>query len=362
MATIKDVAKRAGVSVGTVSNVLSGAATVGAERYAKVRAAIEKLDYNPNFVARSLKAKSTRVLGLIISDITNPFFPLVVRGAEDFAFQHGYLLNTFNTDDQIDREKQVLSLLMSRRMDGLMLVVAPSPEGDYSHIRKIERAGIPIVCLDRIPPGLDLDSVSVDNVAASRLCVRHLISRGHRRIAIITGGLTLQTACDRLAGYKAALAEAGIDPDPEWIAEGNFRRATGYRLGKKLLLLRERPTAIFVSNGMMTIGLVEALVETGFECPGDVAIVSFDDLPYTDVFKPNLTALAQPAYQLGYEGARILIERLQGIATSRKRVAIRLEPELKIRESTMGKLSHRPAAFTRMASGFPSSDKRGGLV
>lgn len=336
MTTIKDVAKRAGVSVGTVSNVLSGSANVAAERRARVYAAIESLDYHPNYIARSLKARSTKTLGLIISDITNPFFPQVVRGAEDSAFQHGYLLITFNTDDQAEREKQILSLLRSRRVDGVLLVVAPSADGDVSHIRKTEESGIPIVCLDRIPPGVALDSVSVDNVAAAQLCVRHLISRGYRRIGIIAGGLILQTARDRLDGYKAALREAGIEIDPELILEGNFRQTTGYRLGKSLLLRHNPPTALFVSNGMMAAGVVQALEEAGFRCPGDMAMVCFDDLPFSDVFKPHLTSLAQPAYQMGYEAAQLLIQRLQGKIKSRKSVTIRLVPELKIRESTIG--------------------------
>jgi len=339
MVSIRDVAKRAGVSVGTVSNVLSESASVSAERRARVLAAIETLDYHPNYIARSLKARSTKTLGLIISDITNPFFPLVVRGAEDCAFSHGYLLITFNTDDQIEREKQVLSVLRSRRVDGVLLVVAPSPDGDVSHIRKTVECGIPIVCLDRIPPGMALDSVSVDNVAGAQLCVRHMVGRGHRRIGIITGKLTLQTARDRLEGYLAALREAGIEPEPDLILEGNFRQDTGYRLGKDLLLLHNRPTALFVCNGMMTVGVIQALEETGFRCPADVAVASFDDLPFSDAFQPHLTSVDQPAYRMGYEGAQLLVGRLQGKIKSRKRVAVRLALELKIRNSTGGNRS-----------------------
>jgi LacI family transcriptional regulator len=357
MATIKDVAKRAGVSVGTVSNVLSESANVGAERRARVYAAIERLDYHPNYIARSLKARSTKTLGLIVSDITNPFFAQVVRGAEDLAFQHGYLLTTFNTDEQVEREKQILSVLRSRRTDGVMLVVAPSADGNTSHIRKTEESGIPIVCLDRIPPGMALDSVSVDNVAAAQLSVRHLISRGHRRIGIITGGLTLQTARDRLEGYKAALREAGIELDPELILEGNFRQASGYSLGKTLLLLHNPPAALFVCNGLMSVGVLQAMEEVGFRCPADIAMVSFDDLPFSDVFQPHVTSLAQPAYQMGYEAAQLLIQRLQRKIKSRKEVTIRLTPELKIRESTIG--NRAPDGGVGFAPSFrvPPSDR-----
>ena len=336
MATIKDVARQARVSVGTVSNVLSESVSVGAELRERVYAAIEKLDYHPNYVARSLKANSTKTLGLIISDITNPFFPQVVRGAEDCAFKNGYLLITFNTDDQIEREKQVLSVLRSRRVDGVLLVVAPGADGDVTHIRNTVESGIPIVCLDRIPLGIPLDSISVNNIKGAQVCVRHLITQGHRRIGIITGSLSLQTARDRLEGYRAALRENGIEPEPDLIVEGNFRQETGYRLGKNLLLQQRRPTALFVSNGTMTIGVIRALNETGLKCPADVAIASFDDLPLADVFKPHLTAVAQPAYQIGYEGTELLIGRLQRKITSRKRVSMRLDPELKIRESTLG--------------------------
>jgi LacI family transcriptional regulator len=333
MATVKDVAKRARVSAGTVSNVISGVVPVSAELQKRVHAAIRGLDYHPNYVARSLKVNQTNTLGMVVSDITNPFFPQVVRGAEDAALQQGFLLITFNTDDQLDRERQVLSVLRSRRVDGLLLVVAPG-HGDISHIRNTIQAGIPVVCLDRIPPGIAVDSVSVDNVKGAQVCVRHLISQGHRRIAIVAGSLALQTAKDRLKGYEAALREAGIEPEADLIVEGDFREATGYRLGKDLLLRHRRPTAVFVSNGMMAIGLVRAVEETGLTCPADIAIATFDDLPLAEAFRPHLTSVAQPTYEMGFQGASLLIRRLRQQVTSRRRVTIRLEPELRIRESS----------------------------
>lgn len=333
MATIKDVARQAGVSVGTVSHVLSGTVPVRTVLRDRVHAAIHKLDYHPNYVARSLKANRTKTLGMVISDITNPFFPQVVRGAEDCALKHGYLLNTFNTDDQVEREQQVFSLLRSRRVDGILLVVAPSPAGDVAHIRKMVEAGIPVVCLDRIPQGIALDSVSVDNIKGAQICVRHLINKGHRRIGIITGSLSLQTAKERLEGYRSALRGASIKPEPGLILEGDFREGSGYRLGKDLLLSHQPPTAIFVSNGMMAVGVVRALEEIGLECPGDIAIASFDDLPLASAFRPHLTAVALPAYQIGNKGAELLIKRVRELTTC-KHLTIRLDSELIIREST----------------------------
>jgi LacI family transcriptional regulator len=334
VATIKDVARQAGVSVGTVSNVLSGTVAVRGELRDRVYATIRKLDYHPNYVARSLKAKATKTLGLIISDITNPFFTQVVRGAEDAAFRHGYLLITFNTDDQHEREKQILSLLRSRRVDGVMLVVAPNPTNDATHIRNAINCGIPIVCLDRAAPGIAVDSVWSDNVKGAQVCVRHLIKQGFRRIGVIAGSLTLRTALDRLEGYRSALGEASIPVNPDLIAEGNFRQDSGYRLAKRFLLRFQRPDALFICNGMMTIGAIQALEETGLRCPADIAIASFDDLPMTEVFRPHLTAVAQPAYQIGYQGCELLIKRVLHQLKSQRPVKILLEAELNIREST----------------------------
>jgi len=337
MATIKEVAKRANVSVGTVSNVLSQSPRVNPVLRAQVQAAIRELDYHPDQVARSLKVRQTKMLGMIISDITNPFFPQLIRGAEDAALARGYLLVTFNTDDRIEREKQALSVLRGRRVDGILLIVAPS-KGDHTHIKATLAAGVPIVCLDRLPHGIQVDSVSTDHIKWAQVCVRHLLSQGHRRIAMIAGSMELQTAQDRLEGYKAALKEARVKIDPELLREGDFRLETGHRLAKDLLLQRLRPTALFVSNGMMALGAIKALEETQLSCPKDIAIAVFDDLPLAGVYRPYLTSVAQPTYEIGRKGAELLIQRIEGKLTTAKPVRILLESELNIRESTTAKL------------------------
>jgi LacI family transcriptional regulator len=296
-------------------------------------AVAKDLNYNPSHIARSLSVKRTNTLGMVITDITNPFFAQMIRGAEDYALKQEYLLITINTNEQLDREQQVLSVLRSRRVDGILLVVAPNG-GDASHIHTTLEAGIPIVCIDRVLNGIALDSVAVDNVKGSQTCVRHLIERGHRRIAIITGSLSLENAKGRLLGYELALREAGIKPNPELILRGDFREATGYRLGKELLLRQERPTAVFLSNGVMTMGFLRALYETGRSCPGDIAFATFDDPEPPTIFRPQITAVAQPAYEIGAVAAELLIQRVQGKVKSAKRIAIRLDPELKIRESS----------------------------
>ncbi len=335
MATIKEVAERAKVSVGTVSNVISGTVSVSPRLRRRVQAAIRDFDFHPNQVARSLKTKQSKMLGMVISDITNPFFPLAVRGAEDAASLEGFLLTIFNTDDHVERERQVLSVLRSRRVDGVLLVVAPG-DGDESHIERTVAAGIPIVCLDRIPTGLSLDSVSVDSVVGARECVRHLVAMGHRDIAIINGPPGLETACERLRGYEEALREAKIPVEKGWIRTGDFRIEGGYREARELLLGPKRPTALFVANGMMTLGVLNALDELGVKCPEKIALASYDDLLLAASFRPQLTAVAQDAYKIGRMGAELLLRRVKRLISDPKPVQVRLRPELKIRESSLG--------------------------
>lgn len=335
MSTIREIAKRAGVSTGTVSNVLTGTVPVSPRRRERVLAAIRASNYQPNHVARSLKLRRTRMLGMIISDITNPFFSQMVRGAEDAALKRNYLLLTFNTDDKVEREKQVLAVLRQRRVDGVLLVVAPSNHRQ-THILDALSSGIPIVCLDRVPPKIRVDSVTVDNVGGARECVRHLLDIGHQRVAIFTGSLALQTARERLQGFKLALKDAGRTLDPSLVYEGDFRADSGYALASVMLAGPNRPTALFISNGLMALGALKALYDSGLRCPQDLAIATFDDLPLVEVLHPPLTAVAQPAYSIGYKGAEILIQRIETKGDHRSNVKIRFPTELKIRESTIG--------------------------
>ncbi len=337
MATIKEVARRARVSVGTVSNVMSGTVPVSVKLRERVEAVIRDLDYHPNHVARSLKIRQTMMLGIVISDLTNPFFPLVVRGAEDAAWKSRYMLLTFNCDDQVERERQVLTALRTRRVDGILLVAA-STEGDLTHIRAATAAGIPIVCLDRTLKGLQLDSVTVDNRLGARECVEHLIVGGHRRIGIITGPLELQIARERLDGYRDALANARIPVDPALIADGHFRAEAGFEAAREIL--KQRPTAVFSSNAMMALGLLRAIGEAGLRCPEDVAVATFDDPVFSESLRPRLSSVAQPAYELGYKGAELLMRRIADPGARRTRIV--LKTELRIRESSSNPANGAP--------------------
>lgn len=331
MPTIVEVAQRAKVSIATVSNVIRGTRRVSPKVEERVRAAIRDLDYSPNEIARSLRVKQTRMLGMVLPDITNPFFPEIIRGAEDTAFERGYFLVTANTDEQIGRERRILSALRSYRVDGILLASAPGK--DTSHIRSTIDAGISVVCLDRTVAGIETDAVLLDNVRGGRECVRHLIQAGHRRIAIITGPLNLQTGRERLRGYEEALRDADLEVDRKLVVEGDFRQESGYRLGKELLNRRARPGAILVCNGVMTVGVLGALEEMGLRCPDDIALATFDDLAVDRSFHPHLSAVVQPSYEIGARAATILIDRIEGKLTKEPFV-VRIVPTLIIRESS----------------------------
>jgi LacI family transcriptional regulator len=336
MATIVEVAKRARSSTGTVSNVIRGTVRVSPALRARVEAAIRDLDFHPNEIARSLKVNQTYMLGMVLPDITNPFFPQIIRGAEDKALERGFLLVAANTDETIEREQRIVSALRSRRVDGILL--APTRGKDINHIRRAMESGIPIVCLDRVPTGIKIDAVMLDNVRGAQECVRHLIRTGYRRIAIITGSLELIVARERLRGYEEGLREAGIQVSRELILEGDFREGSGYQLAKDLLLRHARPSAILVSNGVMAFGVLRAFEELAVRCPEDVAIATFDDLVGDRAFHPRLTAVSQPGYEIGAQGVALLMDRIEGKLT-RKPIVLRVAPTLIVRESTRGRAS-----------------------
>ncbi|MGA7573580.1 MAG: LacI family DNA-binding transcriptional regulator [Terriglobales bacterium] len=350
MATIAEVAKRARASTGTVSNVIRGTVRVSPGLRARVEAAIRDLDFHPNEIARSLKVNQTYMLGLVLPDVTNPFFPQIIRGAEDRAMERGFLLVTANTDEQMERERRIVSALRSRRVDGILL--APTRGKDVDHIRRTIESGIPIVCLDRAPAGMKIDTVMLDNVRGAQECVRHLIRAGYNRIAIITGPLELGVARERLRGYEEGLREAGIEVSKELILEGDFRENSGYRLAKQLLLQFTRPSAIFVSNGVMALGVLQALDELGVRCPEDVAIANFDDIAGDRSFHPQLTVVSQPGYEIGARGATMLMDRIEGKVT-RKSTVVRMAPTLIVRESTRARAAPERASLVQSPEPYP---------
>jgi DNA-binding LacI/PurR family transcriptional regulator len=334
MSTIKEVAELAGVSIGTVSHVIGGSVPVSIELREKVLAAINKLDYHPNHIARSLKTRTTRTLGIVVPDLTIPFYPQVIRSAEAAARALGYSVIAVNSDDSTTRQKEALSLLRSQRVDGVLLVIA-SGQGSEVHVKKLIASNIPVVCLDRLPDGVDVDSVCVEDAPAAEMAVSHLVSRGHRRIAIVTGPLTLRNERERLAGYKAALRRAGIQPVSSLIWETKLH-ADDVKATCESHILRApgRPSALFCTNGVTGLGALRCIVACGLSTPEDIALATFDELSADDVFRPGITSVVQPAQEIGSKAAQILIDRIKNGLNSRTVIDIRLPATLKIRESS----------------------------
>src|SRR5512140_880393 len=261
MATIKEVADLAGVAVGTVSHVITGSVPVSEPLRLKVQAAIRELNYHPNHVARSLKTSKTMTLGIVVPDLTISFFPQLIRGAEMAARKRGYSLIAVNSDDDGERQKELLSLLRSQRVEGILLVIAAAPT-PLNQLARILDASIPMVCLDRIPDRVLLDSVSVEDVGAAAMGVSHLIEMGARRIAIATGAIALKNERRRLQGYRQALAAAGIAIDDELIWHGNFRPEDVSAICRGRLCDRAtRPDAVFCTNGPTALGVLRALTD-----------------------------------------------------------------------------------------------------
>jgi DNA-binding LacI/PurR family transcriptional regulator len=329
IATIKDVADLAGVSVATVSYVINKTKPVAPETAARVYKAIEALDYKPNAVARSLRTRNTFTLGVIVSDITNPFFAALVRGVEDFAREHGYSVLICNTSEDPDNERLYLDLLSRRRMDGVLL----APVGaNHDLINQLVKKGMKIVFVDRFIANINVPAILSKNEEGAYSATSHLLSYGHQKIGIVLGLPHISTTQERLAGYRKALREHGIEPDPRFEIRGESRVSEAREACLQLLSQRDRPTAIFATNNFMTIGVMQAIHKLGLKCPDEISVVGFDDFEWTEAFSPPLTTVAQNPYKMGVVAARILMDWL-----SHDRRAcftcIRLETELRIRGS-----------------------------
>jgi len=334
------VAELAGVSVGTVSHVITGSVPVTEPLRRKVQAAIKRLDYHPNHIARSLKTSKTRTLGIIVPDLTISFFPLVIRGAETAARQRNYTLIAVNSDDRADRQKELLSLLRSQRVEGILLAsaAAPAAPGSGGQISQIIESGIPVVYLDRIPDREEVDSVSGEDLNASVMAVEHLLAAGYSRIAIATGPHTLRNEQRRLEGYRQALAEAGITPDDALVWEGNFRPEDVAAICKPNLCdAARRPDAILSTNGPTGLGVLRAFRECGLGTPRDIGFVTFDELTVDELFTPSITTVVQPAYDIGFRAAQILLERIENGSAESASFTVRLPATLRVRESTRGR-------------------------
>ena len=327
-ASIYDVARESKVSVFTVSAVVNQKSHVGKKLRDRVEAAIRKLNYRPNLIARSLAKQRTLTIGMIVPDIANPFFPMVVRGAEDAARKHGYNLLLCNSDDNLEQEEKQIELLLSKRVDGILLTKAA---GDFRPALRqmIKEVDIPFVLVMRTYSKLTKDAVVSDDYQGAHDAVCHLARAGCRRIGLVSGPLRVSNALARWRGFRDALESQGLTFEKELVVEGDYRIDSGFRAGNALL--SHRPDGVYVANHLMTIGLLRAAEEMGLSCPKDFRLVSFDDYPWLGVFHPKLTTVELPKHQVGSEAAELLIQRITG--NSERAIVRKLQPELRIRES-----------------------------
>ncbi len=330
--TSKDVARHAEVSIATVSHVINGTRHVNDATKARVLDAIAALGYHPNAIARGLVTRSTRNIGLVIAEITNPFFTAAVLGIEDETLSHRYNIVLWHTDEDPSREEDVLQLLASQQIDGL--IIAPTGVRCVS-LLALADSGVPVVQLDRSSAGLAAPLVGVNNEEGAYLAIRHLIGLGHRRIACVIDLDAISTQRERRQGWERALREAGLPVDDSLVVRadprfygvlpgesGSFssigpftqhqRLPSAYEALQNLLRPAQRPSAVFVANNQLTLGTLYALRSCGLRCPDDISLVSFDDHDWAPLFNPPLTVVRQPQYELGRTAARLLIQMING--------------------------------------------------
>lgn len=319
MTSIKDVADAAGVSTATVSRVLADKPHVRPEIRNQVLAVVEQLNYRPNRVARSLRAQKSTIIGLIVSDIRNPFFTWVSRAVEDAAYQHGYSLFQCNADEDPDKEAMYLDLMQDENVAGVIL--SPTRDTADAFAKKV-KLDIPMVVIDRRVRGVDVDSVVIDNVEAAYKIISHLIADGHRRIGAMFG-MGSATGRERHDGFRQALEAHGLDLHPELVSYVNAREEEGYQTTYRLLNLAHPPDAIFTSNAVLSAGAFRALRESGRRIPADIAFASFDETTWASLVDPAITVIEQPTDEIGQTATELLLNRIEEPDRSTREVILK---------------------------------------
>ncbi len=327
--TMKDVARLAGVSVQTVSVVVNDKAVVSPDTRDRILAAIEELGYRPLAAARSLRTGSTRTIGLMVADITNPFFARMADAVEDHAHGAGYNVILYNTHSDPERERTYLHIAAQRWVDGMLFVTTT----DTLHgLRTLQDAGIPVVAIDRIPHHYEGPSVTLDNQRTGALVAEHLLDLGHQHLAHICGPLDLRLSIERLDSFDAAIRARGLEPLPHAVGDAAWSCESGYIAMRQLLARDPAPTAVFASNDRLAIGAMRAVVEAGLHVPGDVSIVGVDNIELAPYQTPPLTTVRQSLADVATLATKILLDLLQGVEPEEPHVVF--EPRLMVREST----------------------------
>lgn len=306
---MRDVAARAGVSLKTVSRVVNHEAGVRPELIARVTIAADELHYRPNLTASSLRRsdRRTATIGLLVDDVANPFFADIHRGVEEVARERGVAVMAASLDRRDEVEADIVRTFASRRVDGLLLV--PTAR-DQAYLADEIGSGWPVVCVDRLPSGVDVDVVVADNREAAVMATRHLLSRGHRRIGFLCDESTLMTAQERHQGFQEAMAEAGAEVDPAWVRFDVDSLDDGDLASRQVLSGPHAPTALFTAQNYVTMGACRALHHLHLQ--DSVAMVGFDDFAMADVLQPGVTVVAQDARRMGREAAEVLFARMDG--------------------------------------------------
>ncbi len=305
--TMRDVAEQAGVSKATVSHVINETRFVEEATKARVRDAIRSLGYRPNVAARSLTTQRTRIIGLIVSDVTNTFFGEITRGIEDVLISNNYSLMLCNTNEVLEREEYYIDILLRQGVDG---IIAAATSQNWDALNEAAKLNIPIVMLDRTFDEAKSPYVGVNNRQDAALGTRHLIERGYRDIGILSGFQRLSTMRDRLAGFEDALTAANLPLREHWSVSSPLTIEDGKYAMQRLMAQPERPRAVFICNNLLSLGALMGMQEMGLTCPRDVAIVSFDDHPWAQVSNPPLTVLRQPTYAIGETAAHKVLKAL----------------------------------------------------
>lgn len=331
MVSIKDVARRAGVSIGTVSNALNRPDRVSPDTRARVMSAVDELGYVRSESARQLRAGQSRIMALLVLDMGNPFFVDVARGAEQAARAEGLGVMLCNSDQDETAEALYLSLFAEQRVRGVLITPA---DLTGKTMQSFQRHGTPYVFVDRVVAADEACSVSVDDVAGGELAVRHLIDGGHTSIAYVTGPLHLAQCQDRMTGALKALGDAGLQPEGLTVLENRADDvASGRDAGSRFLGLHSRPTAIFCSNDLLALGVLQTLFAAGVRLPEDVSIVGYDDIEFAAAAAVPLTSVRQPAVRMGRTAAELLIDETSG-NPEHVHQSITFQPELVVRRST----------------------------
>ncbi len=329
MATMKDIARLAGVSTSTVSHVINKSRFVSDEIAERVNNAAQQLNYAPSALARSLKMNRTKTIGMLVTTSTNPFFGEVVKGVERSCYHQGYNLILCNTEGDNQRMKASINTLLQKRVDGLLLMCS-TLEGERLDV--FDRyPDIPIVVMDWGPILFASDKIQDNSLQGGYMAAKHLIESGHKEIGCITGPLIRHQAQMRYEGYKRALAEAGIAINPDWIVESDFECEGGYQAFEKLYERGKLPSALFVSNDMMAMGVIQAASQRGLRVPDDLSLIGYDDVHIAKFMTPALTIIHQPKYRLGKAAVDTLLYRLENPDTTAQ--VVQLEPTLVVRNS-----------------------------